>query len=164
MKDIDPALVKPPYQEKTLQLHGDASRKVYWNDVEVPFPEGKLIVSRTDTNGVITHCNQAFVDMSGYTREELIGQPQNILRHPDVSKAAYADLWKTLQEGRKWQGYLKNLRKDGSFYNVLAVVVPNLRDGEVVGYSSVRRRPSRRKMDEALQLYAEQIKTETPAS
>lgn len=153
MNDIDPSLVKQPCLETTLKFHVGGTRKVYYSDEEEPFPIGKLIVSRTDTQGIITHCNQAFVDMSGYTREELIGQPHHILRHPDVPAAAFADLWSTIQAGRKWQGYVKNLRKNGGFYWVLAVVVPNFRDGKIVGYSSVRRPPSRQKIREAMELY-----------
>jgi aerotaxis receptor len=122
-------------------------------DEEVPFPEGKLIVSRTDTAGNITHCNQAFVDMSGFKEDELIGQPHYILRHPDMPAAAFKDLWKTVQEKSKWTGYVKNLRKDGKYYWVYAVVVANIRDGKVVGFASVRRKPSRTKIDACIKLY-----------
>lgn len=122
-------------------------------DEEVPFPEGKLIVSRTDTKGIITHCNQAFVDMSGFNEDELIGQPHNILRHPDMPAAAFKDVWETLGNEVKWCGYVKNLRKDGKFYWVYAVAVPNIRDGKIVGFASVRRKPSRTKIDECTALY-----------
>lgn len=122
-------------------------------DEETPFPEGKLIVSRTDTEGLITHCNQAFVEMSGFGTDEIIGKPQHILRHPDMPSAAFKDLWDTVQQKKKWNGYVKNLRKDGSFYWVYAVVVPNIRNGEVVGYASVRRKPSRTKVAAAEKLY-----------
>ncbi|WP_374243220.1 PAS domain-containing protein [Zoogloea sp.] len=105
-----------------------------------------MIVSRTDTSGVITQCNQSFVDMSGYTEAELIGQPHCILRHPDMPSAAFDDLWKTVQAGRQWNGYVKNLRKDGGHYWVYATVVPNVRDGKIVGFTSVRREPSREKV------------------
>lgn len=122
-------------------------------DEEVPFPEGKLIVSRTDTMGKITHCNQAFVDMSAFSEEEIIGQPHHILRHPDMPAAAFKDLWDTVATKSKWSGYVKNLRKDGKYYWVYAVVVPNIRNGEVVGYASVRRKPSRTKINECTKLY-----------
>lgn len=122
-------------------------------DEEIPFPEGKLIVSRTDVKGNITHCNQAFIDMSGFTEEELIGQPHYILRHPDMPAAAFGDLWNTINTKTKWNGYVKNLRKDGKFYWVYAVVVPNIRNGELVGFASVRRKPSRKKVNECTDLY-----------
>jgi aerotaxis receptor len=123
-------------------------------DQEVPYPDGKLIVSRTDTAGLITHANQAFVDMSGYSREELIGEPHCILRHPDMPAAAFKDLWDTVGRGAKWQGYVKNLRKDGCHYWVFATAIPNVRDGKIVGYTSVRRKPSRTKINACIDLYA----------
>lgn len=126
-------------------------------DREVPYPDGKLIVSRTDTKGYITHANQAFVDMSGYKLDELIGANHCILRHPDMPSAAFKDLWDTIQEGRKWHGYVKNLRKDGAYYWVKATVIPNIRNGQLMGYTSVRRKPSRTKVDASAKLYAEML-------
>ena len=122
-------------------------------DEEVPYPEGKLIVSRTDVDGKITHCNQAFVEMSGFEESELIGQPHYILRHPDMPAAAFKDLWDTVKAKSKWKGYVKNLRKDGKYYWVYAVVVPNIRNGKLVGFASVRRKPSRTKINECISLY-----------
>lgn len=121
---------------------------------EVPYPDGKLIVSRTDTRGVIIHCNQSFVDMSGYTREELIGVEHSILRHPDMPAVAFKGLWDDVQGGKIWHGYVKNLRKDGACYWVYATVIPNVRNGRVVGYTSVRRKPSRRKVEQMTKVYA----------
>jgi aerotaxis receptor len=129
-------------------------------DEEVPFPEGKLIVSRTDIAGNITHCNQAFVDMSGFNEDELLGQPHYILRHPDMPRAAFKDLWDTIQTQSKWSGYVKNLRKDGKYYWVYAVVVPNIRKGKLVGFASVRRKPSRLKIDECTKLYQSMLNEE----
>ena len=140
--------------EHTLTFFDGTTRKVYDTGVERPFPDGKLIISRTDLNGVLTHVNDAFVEISGYQEEELIGKPQHILRHPDMPSAAYADLWATIQAGKKWHGYVKNLCKDGSHYWVYATVVPNVRRGETVGYTSVRRKPSRSKIEEASKQYA----------
>jgi aerotaxis receptor len=96
-------------------------------DEEVPYPDGRLIVSRTDLDGIITHANRSFIEMSGYSEEELIGAPHSILRHPDMPKAAFQDLWDTVQSGKIWQGYVKNLRKDGCYYWVKATVIPNVR-------------------------------------
>jgi aerotaxis receptor len=123
-------------------------------DREVPYPDGKLIVSRTDPSGIITHANRAFVEMSGYSREELLGVNHYVLRHPDMPAVAFKDLWDTVTQGKKWQGYVKNLRKDGAYYWVKATVIPNIRNGELVGYTSVRRKPSRSKIEESEALYA----------
>lgn len=137
-----------------LLIYADGfRRRVYVVDREVPFPDGRLIVSRTDPSGVITHVNESFVAMSGYTAEELVGQPHYILRHPDMPAAAFADLWATVARGQKWTGYVKNLRKDGAYYWVFASVVPNVRDGRIVGYTSVRRKPSRARVAEAAASY-----------
>lgn len=153
MQDMRQDDVVPSCVPQVLVYFDGSHRKVYIADEEVPFPEGKLIVSRTDNKGIITHGNQSFVEMSGFTEDELIGQPHCILRHPDMPKAAFKDLWDTLARGEKWSGYVKNLRKDGAYYWVLATVVANVRNGEVVGYTSVRRKPSRRKVAECIEQY-----------
>ncbi|PJK10528.1 diguanylate cyclase [Lysobacteraceae bacterium NML95-0200] len=142
-----------PAQAHTWIYADGSSRTIYVTDNELPFPEGRLIVSRTDLNGILTHANDAFVEISGYARSELIGQPHSILRHPDMPRAAFKDLWDTLNAGKKWHGYVKNLCKDGSYYWVYATAVPNIRDGKVVGFASVRRAPSRRKIEEMTALY-----------
>lgn len=149
-------------REVTMLYFGGGVRHVRVVDREVPYPAGKLIVSRTDPDGVITHANQAFVDMSGYTRDELIGQPHSILRHPDMPAAAFADLWTTIERGNTWHGYVKNLRKDGSFYWVYATVIANIRGGKVVGYTSVRRKPSTSKVAECTALYRRMRAEESP--
>lgn len=134
--------------------HFDGSvRLVQVSEHEVAYPDGKLIVSRTDPKGIITHANQAFVEMSGYEQDELIGQPHHILRHPDMPAAAFADLWSTINRGETWHGYVKNLRKDGAYYWVYATVVSNVREGKIVGYTSVRRKPSPTKVRECIDLY-----------
>ena len=92
--------------------------------------------------------------MSGFSEEELIGQPHSILRHPDMPAVAFKDLWDTVNAGKKWHGYVKNLRKDGAYYWVYATVIPNVRKGKVVGFTSVRRKPSRKKVEESDKLYA----------
>lgn len=146
--------------ERPHSYHDGRTSTLMVSQRERPYPEGRLIVSRTDLNGTITHCNDAFVEISGYTRDELIGQPHCILRHPDIPRAIYQDLWSTLQAGKKWHGYVKNLCKDGSHYWVYATAVPNRRGGQVVGYSSVRREPSRKKIAEAEARYKEMLATE----
>jgi len=141
------------YQEVSLQLYGSIKRRILYTEIETPYPDGKLIVSTTTPDGVITHVNRSFVEMSGYTEEELIGAPHSILRHPDMPPAAFKDLWDTIERGEKWQGYVKNLRKDGGYYWVKATVIPNIRNGKLVAYTSVRRKPSRTKVEECIKLY-----------
>ncbi|KEA63849.1 Aerotaxis sensor receptor protein [Marinobacterium lacunae] len=140
-------------REELIKYFDGSERVAEIVDEEVPFPDGKLIVSRTNTKGIITHVNQAFVDMSAYSRDELIGANHNILRHPDMPAVAFKGLWDTIEGGEKWQGYVKNLRKDGRYYWVKATVIPNVREGKLVGYTSVRRKPSRSKIAESEALY-----------
>ncbi len=147
-------------EEHWLTYYDGFRRRVFVTHREVPFPEGKLIVSRTDPSGVITHANQAFVDMSGYSEDELVGEQHYILRHPDMPAVAFKGLWDTISQGKKWHGYVKNLRKDGAFYWVYATVVPNIRDGRIVSYTSVRRKPSRRKIEEMAALYKSLLQEE----
>lgn len=161
MQDMHPDDVIPGCVSQTLTYYDGTTRQVLVSDREVPFPEGKLIVSRTDPQGILTHGNQSFVEMSGFSEAELIGQPHQILRHPDMPKAAFKDLWDTLARGEKWTGYVKNLRKDGAYYWVLATVVANVRDGQVVGYTSVRRKPSRQRIDECIEQYRQMIAQES---
>lgn len=141
------------FQEVSLQLYGSIKRKILYTQVETPYPDGKLIVSTTTPEGIITHVNRSFIEMSGYAEEELIGAPHCILRHPDMPPAAFKDLWDTVNLGKTWQGFVKNLRKDGGFYWVKATVIPNVRAGKLVGYTSVRRKPSRTKVEECIKLY-----------
>lgn len=153
MQDMRPEDIVGKYREYSLRLYGYGNRKVLVTDIETPYPEGRLIVSRTDTGGFITHVNQSFVLMSGYHEHELIGSPHSILRHPDMPAAAFKDLWDTVKNGRTWQGYVKNLRKDGGYYWVKATVIPNVREGRLIGYTSVRRKPSRQMVDKSKALY-----------
>jgi len=141
------------FKEVSLELYGWGVRKILYSDIESAYPDGRLIVSTTDKNGMITHVNQSFIDMSGYTKDELIGAPHSILRHPDMPPAAFKDLWDTCGRNEKWQGFVKNLRKDGGYYWVKATAIPNVRKGEVVGFTSVRRKPSRKKIEECIALY-----------
>lgn len=149
-----------PSKEVLQTYYSGYSRTIYITEEETSFPDGCLITSRTDLEGIITHANNAFVQLSGWSREEIIGQPHEILRHPDMPKAAFADLWQTVQNGQKWHGYVKNLRKDGGFYWVYATVIPSIRNGQVVGYTSVRRKPARTKVEEMQTLYAQMLGAE----
>lgn len=123
------------------------------NNTETLLPEGAFIYSRTNLKGVIEEANEAFASVSGYTREEMIGQPHNMVRHPDMPEEAFADLWVALKAGRPWRGVVKNRRKDGGFYWVVANVSPVRENGKVVGYQSVRSRPSREEIEAASAAY-----------
>lgn len=153
MKDITEADAKGPGTHHQLKFHDGSTRSVFVTDIETPFPSGELIVSQTDPAGIIVMVNNAFVIMSGYSESELVGQPHHILRHPDMPTVAFKGLWDTVVSGKKWHGYVKNLRKDGGYYWVNATIVPNIRNGTIVGYTSVRREPSRTKVEESLALY-----------
>jgi methyl-accepting chemotaxis protein len=125
---------------------------------EIVLRDGTLIVSKTDLKGRITYVNKGFVEVSGYTPEELIGEAHNIVRHPDMPVEAFADLWQALREGRPWVGYVKNRAKSGDFYWVEAHVAPIWEGAEVVGYMSVRYRAPRDKIaaaDAAYRLFRE---------
>lgn len=119
---------------------------------EYPFPQGKTVISYTNLKGQITRANESFVELSGFTREELLGQPHNLVRHPDMPPEAFRDLWNTLKNGRPWSGLVKNRRKDGDHYWVRAYASP-LADG--TGYVSVRVAATRQEINAADQLYAQ---------
>ncbi|MFZ6771100.1 methyl-accepting chemotaxis protein [Undibacterium sp. SXout7W] len=121
--------------------------------VETIMRDGQSIVSTTDLKGNITYCNPYFIEISGFEEEELIGAPQNIVRHPDMPKEAFADLWETIKSGMSWTGLVKNRCKDGSHYWVNANVTPVIESGNVVGYMSVRTKPSRADIVAADALY-----------
>jgi methyl-accepting chemotaxis protein len=113
---------------------------------EVKLTDSTLIVSKTDLKGRITYINKDFLEISGFTEQELIGEPHNLVRHPDMPVEAFEDLWNTLKEGRPWTGYVKNRCKNGDFYWVLANAAPIVENGQTTGYISVRRKAS----DEAI--------------
>ena len=115
--------------------------------------EGMTIVSTTDLQGNINYVNQYFIEVSGFSESELLGAPQNILRHPDMPAEAFADLWRTIQSGMPWTGMVKNRCKNGDYYWVLANITPVIENGRPVGYMSVRTKPTREQVAEAAALY-----------
>lgn len=120
---------------------------------EYPFPSGQTLISTTDPDSRIGYVNSAFREASGFAEEELIGQYHNLIRHPDMPREAFRDMWDTLRVGLPWRGIVKNRRKDGDHYWVKANVTPLYRDDTVTGYLSVRSEPSRAEIDAAEALY-----------
>ncbi len=112
------------------------------------------IVTTTDMKARITYANPSFIEISGFTEEELIGQPHNIVRHQDTPSEAFADLWRTLKAGRPWRAVLKNRCKDGGFYWVEAFVTPLFENGRQVGFMSVRNAPDRQEVARTSELFA----------
>lgn len=120
---------------------------------EQKFVNNDDLVSITDLQGKIKYVNDAFVAISGYTREELIGQDHNLVRHPDMPPKAFADLWGTLKSGKAWRGMVKNRCKNGDYYWVDAFVIPIVRNGSTTSYQSVRALPSDSQIAQAEHLY-----------
>lgn len=127
-------------------------------DNEKPFTGEDKLITVTDTQGNITECNDAFVAMSGFSRQELLGQPHNIVRHPDMPTAAFRVLWEHIKNGKPWMGIIKNRCKNGDFYWVDAYVTPITQQGKVVGYESVRSVPKREDVVRTERLYASILK------
>ncbi|MFL9924543.1 methyl-accepting chemotaxis protein [Herbaspirillum lusitanum] len=123
------------------------------SSTEYALQDGKSIVSKTDLQGNINYVNPYFIEVSGFSEEELIGAPQNIVRHPDMPVEAFADMWSTLRSDLPWTGLVKNRCKNGNFYWVSANVTPVRENGKAVGYMSVRTRPSREQVNGADALY-----------
>lgn len=123
-------------------------------DIEYPLTDETLIVSKTDLKGKLSYFNDQFVEASGFTEQELAGQPHNIVRHPDMPTEAFANLWETLKAGKPWAGAVKNRRKNGDFYWVLASATPIWESGHVVGYMSIRTKLPADQREQAERVYA----------
>lgn len=122
---------------------------------EVVMKDKDILVSGTDTGGRIRFTNKSFVDISGFTEDELIDSPHNLVRHPDMPKEAFANLWETIKAGLPWQGFVKNRAKNGDHYWVRANVTPVINDGTVEGYVSIRTKPSEAEKQRAEHVYAD---------
>ncbi len=118
------------------------------------------IVSETDLKGIITYCNRKFCEVSGYDKNELIGKNHNIVRHPDMPKAAFQDLWSTVQKGESWTGTVKNLRKDGRYYWVYSHIAPIIKEDEIVGYIAARKPATASEIEEAEEAYEKLLQEE----
>lgn len=130
-------------------------------DHEVVLADDEFIVSKTDTKGIITYVNRTFMTIAGYAEAELLGKQHNIIRHPDMPRGAFQLLWDTLQQGEEFFGYVKNMCKDGSYYWVFANVTPDFDTrGQLRGYYSVRRKPTRLAINTIDPIYQKMLKIE----
>lgn len=120
---------------------------------EILLDNNSFIVSETDEKGFIKYANDEFCEISEFTLDELIGKPHNILRHPDMPKAAFEDLWKTIQSGNIWKGFVKNKTKHGNYYWVYATIYPLESSDGSKGYMSCRKVASRDEIEKAIELY-----------
>jgi len=119
------------------------------------FPDGAYILSETDEKGIITYANDIFCEVAGYTLDELIGEPHNIVRHPDMPRIAFKGLWDDIQSKGFWTGYVKNMRKDRGYYWVYATALRKVASDGTVSYLSVRVKPGRANVKECTKLYIE---------
>jgi len=154
--DIESLATIPVYTTGILyDLKGEAvlidddGSKVYGN-----------LVSSTDLKGIITYANRKFCEIAGYTKAELTGKNHNIVRHPDMPKAAFQEVWETIQEGKEWTGIVKNLRKDGKYYWVYSHIVPIITDEKITGYTAARRPASKSEIEESIPVYKNLIDKE----
>ena len=141
-------------------------------DIEATFAEegldARALITRTDTKGIITFASKAYRDMTKYSRDELIGKPHSIVRHPFMPEAAFKEMWDTIKQGKHWEGMVKNLRKDGKYYWVIVQIDPIDENGNILynepdkiaGYVAVRREPTRKEIEEADKLYRQMRKAE----
>lgn len=140
-------------------------QKIIPTQNEILMREDAFIVTKTDKTGKITYANPIFIEFSGFSEAELLGQQHNIVRHPDMPRTVFNMLWSTVKSGNEFFGYVKNLSKDGSFYWVYATVTPSyaVQNGtasEIIGFFSVRRKPNRTKLSMIQDLYRDMLVAE----
>ena len=129
-------------------------------DIEIPF-DGGVMITETDTAGIITYANRKFREMTGYSKEELIGSPHSINRHPDMPKAAFEGMWETIKGGNYWEGLVKNMNNEGKYYLVEVWIKPKFDDdNKIIGYIAGRKIPDRDRMNRVLAQYKEMVAAE----
>jgi PAS domain S-box-containing protein len=121
--------------------------------VETIMGDNEIIVSKTDTKGIITYANDVFMRIAKYDEDEVIGKPHNMIRHPDMPRSVFKLLWDTISSGQEIFAYVKNMTADGGYYWVLAHVTPSTQDGRIIGYHSNRRSPNRNALARVTPLY-----------
>ena len=125
------------------------------------FPEDKILVSKTNAKGIITYCNHSFLEISGYSESELLGKQHNIVRHPDMPGVIFSLLWESLQSNREFNGYIKNVAKDGGYYWGFTNITPSFStNNELLGYYSVQRKTEPEKLNYIQNLYLELLEIE----
>ncbi len=134
-------------------------------DKEIVMREQDFIVSKTDPQGKLTYCNRIFIEISGFTEQELLGQQHNIVRHPDMPRSVFHLLWNTVKSGEEFFGYVKNMSKNGAYYWVLANVTPSYKlvngaQKELIGFFSVRRKPDPAKLAIIQPIYKQMLAAE----
>ena len=122
-------------------------------DNEVKMPQEMIIVTETDAKGIIKFANEDFCKIAGYSLEELVGQPHKMVRHNEMPRAAFEDLWKTIQKGNIWKGIVKNKTKNGDYYWVNATAYPSKNPNGELRYISVRVKPTELEVSDAMKLY-----------
>jgi aerotaxis receptor len=130
---------------------------------EVMFSTDEFIVSKADLKGRITYANRVFMRVADYPEDQLLGVQHNIVRHPDMPRGAFKHLWDTIQTGKEWFGFVKNMTSRGDFYWVFANVTPDYQDGRIVGYYSVRRQAPKKAIEVMAPIYAEMLRIEREA-
>ena len=139
-------------------------REITPTGVERVMRENDFIVSKTNPKGIITYGNPIFIEFSGYTERELIGSQHNIIRHPDMPRAAFKLAWDTIQSGKEFFGYVKNMSKDGAYYWVFTHIAPDFGSNrEILGYTSVRRCPKRDAIAKIVPVYQQMLQAERAA-
>ena len=123
--------------------------------------DGSVIISQTDLEGIVTYVNRAFVEVSGYSSDEIIGQPHNLTRHPDMPKIVFEKMWSTIKSGQAWNGLIKNLRKDGRYYWLDTEILPITdKDNNITGYIAARKPASRKDILESEENYKKMLQLE----
>ena len=126
---------------------------------EYAFTKG-LIISSTDLKGIVTYVNRKFCEVSGYASDEIVGKNHNLVRHPDMPKSIFKDLWEAIKEKKEWTGVIKNLRKDGKYYWTYAYISPIILDGELSGFAAARRPASATEIEESIETYSNLLQQE----
>jgi aerotaxis receptor len=131
MSNLHKVFINQRTKEKFIQAKPTKTEKKY---------DGRPMITETDKDGIITYANRNFLEFNGYKREELIGLPHNVTRHPDTPKGVYKAMWKIISNKKVWRGYIRNICKDGSYYWALVYIQPKLDEhGEIIGYIANRR-------------------------
>lgn len=128
---------------------------------EIKMKDNDFIVSKTDARGVITYCNEIFMEMACYKEEELVGKNHNLIRHPDMPRVAFKLAWDLISSGKEFFGFVKNMAKTGDYYWVFANITPDYdSSGKIIGYTSVRRKPSQTAVDTLIPIYKKMCELE----